>query len=234
MIPKKIHFCWFGKNEYPSVVKKCIESWNKYLPEFEVFLWNEDNFNLSLYPYAESAYKEKKYAFVSDVCRLYVLREHGGIYLDSDVEILKPLDEFLHHKAFSGFEDNCCIPTGIIASEKNGKWVSDMLEYYEGRSFYLPDGSLDLRTNVSIMTELLTGKIQFNNSLQDVFEYVTFYPSDYFCPKSHSTRKIILSENTVCIHHFAGSWLPSKFKKRARRKEFKLKIINKLKTFFKI
>ena len=114
MIPKIIHYCWFGRNPLPPLAIKCIESWKKFLPEYEIIEWNEDNFNLDKWVYTKQAYEMKKYAFVSDVCRLYAIKEFGGIYMDTDVEILNPLDKFLHHNAFSGFESNYAIPTGLM------------------------------------------------------------------------------------------------------------------------
>ncbi len=212
MIPKIIHYCWFGRGEMPELVLKCIDSWKKYLPEYELKLWNEDNFNIELYPYASEAYAERKFAFVSDVCRLYVLKEFGGVYMDSDVEILKPLDELLEkHVSFSGFEDNNYVPTGLMASIKNGQWVTDLLEDYNNRSFYLEDGSLDITTNTEVITQFMKNKgLHIHNSFQVIEGYCTMYPSEYFCPKSWKTKEINITSNTYCIHHFAGSWLPKK------------------------
>ena len=216
MIPKIIHYCWFGRGELPDLAKKCINSWQLYLPEYKLQLWNEDNFDLTIYPYAIEAYNARKFAFVTDVCRLHALKEYGGIYLDTDVEILKPIDNFLdRHEAFSGFEDNNYVPTGMMASVKNGDWVTDLLSMYNGRSFYLSDGSLDLTPNTETITAFMENKgIVMNNSFQEVDGYCAFYPSEYFCPKSLKTMETIITNNTYCIHHFAGSWLPSKRKQR--------------------
>jgi len=158
MIPKIIHYCWFGRNPLPDLALKCIESWKKFLPDYEIIEWNEDNFNLDIYQYTREAYELKKYAFVSDVCRLYAIKEMGGIYLDTDVEILKPLDKFLHHNAFSGFETNYTIPTGLMASEKNGKWATEMLDYYYERPFVLDNKKIDMTTNVEIISKLMKQK----------------------------------------------------------------------------
>lgn len=209
MIPKIIHYCWFGRGKMPELAEKCISSWRKYCPDYVIKVWNEDNFDLDMFPYTREAYDNRKFAFVTDVVRLYVLKEIGGVYCDTDVELLAPLNSFLTHTAFSGFEDDKDIPTGIMASEKGGAWVSELLDYYDNRHFLLPDGHLDTTTNVTTITNItLKHGLIRNNTFQDLAQYVTIYPKDYFCPKSHIDGKIVLTANTVCIHHFAGSWVP--------------------------
>ncbi len=209
MIPKIIHYCWFGRGQKPELAVKCIESWKKFLPDYLIKEWNEDNFNLDISPYVREAYDNKKYAFVSDVARLYALYTEGGIYMDTDVEVLKPLDCFLNHHAFSGFENNHCVPTGIMASEKNGVWAKENLEYYNNRHFVKSGGVWDTTTNVTIITNYMLKKgLDPVNKYQDFPGLITMYPSDYFCPKDHGTGKIHLTENTYTIHHYSGSWKP--------------------------
>lgn len=211
MIPKIIHYCWFGRNPLPPLAIKCIESWKKYCPDYEIKEWNEDNFDLDLFPYTREAYDNRKFAFVTDVVRLYALYHEGGIYMDTDVEVLKPIDCFLTHHAFSGFENERNVPTGIMASEKGGKWAKDNLEYYTDRHFLFSDGKYDLTTNVTIITNyMLPLGLKQNNTYQDFSNLITFYPKDYFCPKSYEDGKIYLTENSYTIHHFAGSWHTSK------------------------
>ena len=179
MIPKIIHYCWFGRNPLPPLAIKCIESWKKYCPDYEIKEWNEDNFDLDLFPYTREAYDNRKFAFVTDVVRLYALHHEGGIYMDTDVEVLKPIDRFLTHHAFSGFEDEHNVPTGIMASEKSGKWAKDNLEYYTDRHFLLADKSFDLTTNVTTITNyMLPLGLKQNNTYQDFPNLITFYPKD--------------------------------------------------------
>ena len=194
MIPKIIHYCWFGRSKMPPLAIKCIESWKKNLPEYEIKEWNENNFDLNMYPYVREAYDNRKFAFVTDVVRLYVLYEEGGIYMDTDVEVLKSLDPYLQHNAFSGFEDDIHIPTGIIASEKGGKWVKDNLAYYNNRHFIKEDGTMDLTTNVITLTNyMLSLGLKQDNSYQDFPNLITLYPKDYFCPKSYIDGNIYLT-----------------------------------------
>ena len=209
MIPKVIHYCWFGYNPLPKLAKKCIDSWKKHLPDYEIKEWNESNFDLDQFPYTREAYDKKKYAFVTDVARLFALYHEGGIYMDIDVEVIGSFDPFLHHVAFSGFESQTEIPTGVMASEKGGEWARQNLEYYRERHFIKEDGELDLTTNVIIITQfmLLHGLVQ-NNTYQNFPGFVTFYPTDYFCPIDHDGYVMRKTENTVCIHYYAGSWTP--------------------------
>lgn len=209
MIPKIIHYCWFGRGTKPQLALECIESWKKYLPDYEIKEWNEDNFDLDMYPYAREAYDNRKFAFVTDVVRLYALYTEGGIYMDTDVEVLRSYNPFLHHSGFSGFESFNRVPTGTMACEKGGKYAKDNLAYYEGRHFVKDDGSLDLTTNVVTITNYFKGLgLVLNNTLQDFPGVFTMYPNDYFCPKDYETKKLNITDNTVCIHHFDGSWKP--------------------------
>ena len=215
-IPKKIHYCWFGGNPLPELAQKCIDSWKKYLPDYEIIRWDESNFDFSINDYVREAYENKKWAFITDYVRLYVLYNYGGIYMDTDVEVLKPLDELLTHKAFSGFEDKINIPTGIIASEKHNKWIKYLLDYYKDRHFIV-DGKINYTTNVLIITEMTKKKygLKQNNTYQDLKD-VVFYPNDYFCPKDHMNGEIYLTDNTYCIHHFSGSWQSKGMKLREK------------------
>jgi len=207
VIPKTIHYIWVGGKPLPPLAKKCIESWKKFCPDYEIIKWDETNFDISTSRYCKEAYGAKKFAFVSDYIRLHVLVNHGGVYMDTDVELLKPIDGYLIHQAFSGFENEKSIPTGIMACEKGFPLFHDLLSEYIKRSFILSNGKLNLMTNVRYITKACSKRgLVLNNSLQTVDGF-TLYPNDFFCPKSHSSGKYNITERTVAIHHFAGSWV---------------------------
>lgn len=212
MIPKVIHYCWFGRGQKPEQALMCIESWKKYLPEYELKEWNEDNFDITQNQYVREAYENRKFAFVTDYVRLYALYHDGGVYMDTDVEVIGSYDQFLHHHAFSGFETDGNVPTGMMAAEKGSVWAKELLDQYDDRKFVKEDGSFDMTTNTTVITNYMLEKgLKLNNKYQDFPDLCTMYPADFFCPKDHRTGKIRCTKNTVCIHHFAGSWLNHSF-----------------------
>ena len=213
MIPKIIHYCWFGGNPLPESAKKYIQSWKKYCPDYEIIEWNENNFKLDIVPYVKEAYEKKKWAFVTDYVRLYALNKIGGIYMDTDVEVLRNLDEFLHSEGFSGFERQDAIPTGIMAAEAGNPFIKALLKQYNNLHFCRPDGTLDLTTNVSRITEYAVNRGLVLNGQQQLVDHFMIYPQDFFCPKDYITGKVTLTENTCTIHHFSGSWHSPKQRK---------------------
>lgn len=205
-IPKIIHYCWFGGKEMPDDSKRYIESWKKYCPNYQIIEWNEKNFDLNSVLYVKEAYEEKKWAFITDYVRLYALHKFGGIYMDTDVEVLKNLDEFLDNEGFSGFEREDAILTGIMAAEKANPFIKELLDEYKDIHFRRKDGSLDLMTNVTRITNCgLKHGLKLNNKEQTVWHY-KLYPKEYFCPKDYQTGQINITSNTYTIHHFSGSW----------------------------
>ncbi len=217
-IPKIIHYVWMGKGAKSELFNKCYASWKKYLPEYEIVEWNEDNFDINSNLYVRQAYECKKWAFVSDYVRLYAVYTQGGVYMDTDVEVLQPLDRFLVHGAFSGFESEMDIPTGIMAGEKGHPWYKDLLSYYDNRPFINKEGGdMDLTTNVTSITNITCEKYGLirNGKLQYLHDDVVLYPKSFFCPldyiKFRNSEKKITSE-TYTIHHFAGSWENTKIK----------------------
>lgn len=224
MIPKKIHYVWLGNGKKSELTEKCIDSWKKYLPDYEIIEWNEDNFDLNCNKYLKQAYENKKYAFASDYIRLYVLYEYGGIYMDTDVEVIRNLDCFLDNKAFSGFENNNYIPTGIIACERKNRWIKYLLDDYNNISFIKENGTFDLTTNTVRITN--TTKENYNLKLESSYQNlgdVVFYPYDYFCPKDWETGIINITKNTYTIHHFNGSWHTENEKKINNKRKLLIK-----------
>ena len=158
MIPKIIHYCWFGRGQMPELALKCIESWKKYLPEYELRLWNEDTFDVNSVPYVKEAYEARKFAFVTDYVRLWALEREGGVYMDTDVEILRPLDDLMHLPAFTGYEASMANApvTGLMASAAHGVWVTEQLAYYDNdRHFRLEDGTLDMTPNTITIADIM-------------------------------------------------------------------------------
>ena len=206
-IPKIIHYCWFGGKPKPKLAEKCIASWKKYCPDYRIQEWNEDNFNVASAPaYVRQAYEEKRWAFVTDYVRLKGMLEMGGIYMDTDVELVKPLDPYLHHAAFAGFESATQIQTGLLACEKDFPLFQDFIRYYDTAVFRREDGTVDTTTNVKILTDLcLERGLKADGSRQDVAG-LALYPTEYFCPVDYDTEKLHRTKNTVAIHWFASSW----------------------------
>ncbi len=216
MIPKIIHYCWFGGNPLPKDVTNYIDSWKKYCPDYEIKEWNESNFDIHSNGYVEQAYNAKKWAFVSDYVRLYSIYHFGGIYMDTDVEVRKPLDEFLKYEGFTGFQSYRSPLTGTMGCCKGNEIIGQVLKDYQNRQFIKEDGKLDLTTNIIPFKKIV---LQHGFELKDIFqehEEFAIYPSEYFCAYDFDKQKHIITPNTYTIHHFAGSWIPRR--QRIRRK----------------
>ena len=211
MIPKIIHYCWFGDNHTQQQIdnlNKVVSHWKEKCPDYKIIEWNESNFDISKNRFASEAYLCRKWAFVADYARMKVLEEYGGIYLDTDVELLNNFDNFLDLPAFFGFESKWYICTAVIGAEKHNKLIKAWLSFYEKKSFILPIGALRFTPNVRILTRILKRtdcNFKGNNSYQ-VLNDCVIYPNDYFSPKNYHTKEIKLTDNTVSIHHFNGSW----------------------------
>lgn len=201
IIPKIIHYCWFGGRPKPPIVQKCIDSWRKYLPDYQIREWNETNFNVSSNKFARDAFISKKYAFVTDYVRLSVLLNQGGIYMDSDVEVLKNLDCFLHHKAFTGHETNDLMVTAIMGAVPNHPWIKLLLRTYSDRQF-------STVPNTNIITDISKPLVvKEENGFRYLRSDVVIYPVETFCPFDHKNLRPTPTENSYTIHHFAGTWL---------------------------
>ncbi|MBQ7042383.1 MAG: hypothetical protein IJN66_06710 [Muribaculaceae bacterium] len=208
MIPKIIHYCWFGCNEKPKSVIKMINSWRKHCPDYEIKEWNESNFDVDINKYTREAYYERKWAFVSDVARLYAIYTEGGIYMDTDVELIKSLDDLLTNNAFAGFEGTEWIGTNIIGATANNPIIKDFLKMYDNISFKTEDNKLNQTTNVERFTQIL--KNNYNliiDGREQQLKYLHVYPTDYFCPYDYINGKLNITHNTFSIHWYSQSWI---------------------------
>lgn len=208
MINKTIHYCWFGKNEKPLSVLKCIDSWKKYLPDYRIVEWNEENFDISdSIPYVRQAYDNKKWAFVTDYVRLKVLADYGGIYLDTDVEVFKSFDPLLSERCFLGFESNDYLCTAVIGCEPRNGFICQFLESYNSRSFVKDDGTIDTdTTNVVSMTNLLLNEGLIQNGKYQKLNGITIFPQFFFA--SNDIINIIhkYDSRIYSYHHCQASW----------------------------
>lgn len=216
-IPKIIHYCWFGPKPIPELELRCIESWQKVLPGHKLMFWNEATFNIDQHQFAKQAYENKYYTFVSDLVRVHVLSEYGGIYLDTDLEFFAGFEKIImNDEVILGFENKKSIGTAIMASIPNHKIFIDFANHYKELSFISNSGDLQISANPSILAEILKQyKIDFNGEEQLTIG-IHIYPRDYFFPKKIKDGRFRTTENTVAIHHFEGSWLTERQKKRGQ------------------
>lgn len=224
MIPKVIHYCWFGRNPLPPLAIKCIESWKKYLPNYEIKEWNEDNFDVNIIPYTKEAYQAKKYAFVSDYARFWILYHYGGIYFDTDVEVIKPIDDIIACGSFIGCENfyqnfkeakDLGINPGLcLGTDKSNFVCKKILDSYNNESFLNADGSYNLRTVVSRTTNFFCRYGLKNTNKIQICADVLIYPSDYFNPRNQITKRMMITENTRSIHHYMSSWQSNSLKEK--------------------
>lgn len=214
MIPKVIHYCWFGGNELPESAVKCIESWKKYCPDYEIKEWNESNFDINECDYVREAYEAKRWAFVSDYARFKILYENGGVYFDTDVELIRPMDDILARGGFMGAENTVSGKNGGLkvnpglgaAVTPKSALYRELTEAYRDRHFRKADGSLNLKTVVAYTTELLRKKgLEDKNEIQEVAG-IYVYPKEYFCPMDYESGKLDVTECTISIHHYSATW----------------------------
>ncbi|WP_201308362.1 glycosyltransferase family 32 protein [Companilactobacillus farciminis] len=219
-IPKKIHYCWFGSKEEPAELLKWKESWKKYCPDYEINLWNEKNFDVNSYPYVKKQYEKGRYDLVSDYVRLNVIANYGGIYLDTDVEIIRPLDELLNNECFFGLENRRSIASGLIfGAEKNNSNIINLLSLYDKNYddiSFLDENCVEITTNYFRRMGFKNhDRIQFLNGC-------TIYPVSYFCPIKYGSKKVKIKKNTFSIHHY---------KQQSFRKRINIKVGNLILLF---
>lgn len=212
MIPKKIHYCWFGGNPLPDDAIKCIASWKKFLPDYEIIEWNESNFAVNAIAYTKEAYEAKKYAFVSDYARFKILYEYGGLYFDTDVELIGPLDEIIKRGAFMGIEKSLATTKGDgwigvnaglgIGAEPGMSIYKKIIDFYDKRSFLNEDSTV-----VTNVTQLLILEGLKNENEYQYVAGINVYPAEYFCPMDSTTGEMEITPLTVSIHHYSCSWI---------------------------
>lgn len=219
MIPKIIHYCWMSGDAYPEKIKKCIDSWKKVMPDYQFVLWDAKRFNVEQSIWVKEAYENKKYAFCADYIRLYALYTMGGIYLDSDVEVIKSYDDLLHLPYFIGLESKGYFEAATIGAEKNNKFIGEVLSYYKDRHFIGPNGEQRITVMPQVMMDVLENKYKLNiiSSLSDFDNgenVINAFSSDWFSPIDSSGKRYVLrtTENTYSIHHFVSAWVDWKVK----------------------
>ena len=240
MIPKTIHYCWFGGKEKPKSVQRCIASWRKYCPDYTIKEWNEENYDVNALPYTRDAYAAGRYAFVSDVARFQVLYQEGGVYFDTDVEVIRPIDRLVERGAFMGWEradalGNVHVAPGLgLAAPKGFLLYKEVLDGFAKLSYYQADGQWNPYTMIPLVTDLLKQKelqmdgtfqnVNLNDNLND--NVITIYLADFLCPMDSLTGKIELTESTYTIHHYTMSWLP-------KSSQWRVKVMRHIRKFAK-
>lgn len=214
MIPKIIHLCWLSGDDYPDSISKCINSWHKNLPDYEIWLWDTKRFDILSTKWTEQAFVTKKYAFAADYIRLYALYNYGGIYMDSDVEVYKSFDDLLQLPYFIGEDFVHCFEPAIIGAEPHQEWIKLVLDRYEGLEFINPDGSYNMRGLPVVFCDRLVPRYQFRkvsmplNAKDFQFDGLNIFPSDYFNSRDYIGS--IKTANSYCSHNYVGSWLKPK------------------------
>lgn len=226
-IPKIIHYCWFGKKEKPSIVKRCIQSWSSILKDYKIIEWNEENFNINSNEFVRQAYNAGKFAFVSDYVRVYALYNYGGIYMDTDVEVYKKFGEdILRNDSFWGFEEKNYIATSTIGAKKGNKLIEIFLKSYDNKTFIKENGDFDTLTNVAIVSEIIKKLgVELDGSYQKIEGMATFYPQEYFSPYDYINCYSKRTDNTYTEHHFYKSWLPFSERIKGNIKKITAKLI---------
>lgn len=231
-IPKVIHYCWFGGAELSDLTIKCIRSWKKYCPDYEIKQWDESNFDMNCCVYVQEAYSMKKWAFVSDYARFWILYNYGGVYLDTDVEIIKSIDDIVDAGAFmalepykvAGYKKRLSISSGLGIGASSGlDLYKSILEGYDKSHFTPPNEKKSTETVGLRVTKLFKSKGFIEKDEFQEIDGIKIYPTDYFCPLDYYTGIMRLTENTVCIHHYGMSW-QSEFDKRMKKLERKYRL----------
>lgn len=215
-MPKYIHYCWFGGKPLPKLAKKCLKSWKKYLPDYEIIEWNEENIDINECVFAKEAYKNKKWAFVADYARAKILNEYGGIYFDTDMEITKDITTFLDNETFLGVEDSGMVACGVWWEKNSGSFLSkEVLNFYNKQNKFPVDDLYSISIP-RILTNILV-KLGLENSISNKIQIldkgIYIYPREYFYPLSYNHQNNLFTDNTCMIHYYDGSWTPKWLKR---------------------
>lgn len=218
-IPKIIHYCWLGGNPKPESVLRCIDSWRKYCPDYEIREWNESNLDISMNNYTRQAYEAKAWGFVPDYLRLWIVYTCGGIYLDTDVQIIRNFDPLLKEKGFMGFEDDEYVCLGMgFGAEAGNPMIKKQMQAYDDLSFYNEDGSLNRTPSPHYTTRVLREcGLKTNDGTVQYIDGCACYPPEYFCPKSFRTGMLKLTKSTYSIHQFDASWYSEEEQKQKKK-----------------
>lgn len=226
MIPKIIHYCWFGGSSLPKLEQRCMESWHRFLPDYKIMRWDESTFDVNSTSFTSEAYRARKYAFVADFVRLHALKKYGGIYLDTDVEIVRSLDDLLQYEAFGGFETDRVMQTGVLAMSSENRIFKEFYNRYLSMEFEVAEnGVVKTKANSHILADILSVHgLRLDNSRQNICG-MEIFPQEYFCPIDQGSRKINQTINTYCIHYLSGSWYPKSTRLKNRAKIFAAKLL---------
>ena len=225
MIPKKIHYCWFGRGEKPKLVKKCMDSWKKNLSGYEFIEWNEDNFDIESNTFVKEAYEHRNFAFVSDYVRAKALLAEGGIYLDTDVEVMKSFDNFLNHDFFAGFEEKEFVGTCVMGSCEDHPLLKEYIRHYDESKYVNDDGTFYTDTNVLLLTRLFEEKGFVRDGKYQEKDGIAVYPRAWFSPYDYINSISYITNDSHAIHHFARLWLPKKVRIKSAIKRAVVKVI---------
>ena len=232
MIPKVIHYCWFGGKPLPALESTCVETWHKVMPDYEIVRWDETNYDIDACAFSRVAYEAKRYAFVSDYARYKILLANGGIFLDTDVKALKKFDDLLNQGGFVGFmQNNQFVNPGLVMAYDNaageGRLFHGVIDDYESRTFELSKGRNSMPTSPRVLTSILESQygLQRNGTMQHLPEGFTVYPASYFDPLDSHTGMMHVTDDTYSVHLYSGTWLsPAKKYRIETRKKLAPKV----------
>lgn len=224
LIPKKIHYCWFGDNPIPDKYKKWMESWKKFCPDYEIIQWNEKNYDITKNNYMYQAYQCKIWGFVPDYARLDIIYNEGGIYLDTDVELIRNLDDMLYQKGFAGFETKSLVAFGLgFGAMKGLPIIRELRDSYDEMEFILPKSTNDLVSSPIIQTKFLKEKGLLTNGTFQIIDGLSIYPEKVFCGKHMMSAQIVIDKETRSVHHYDASWKDNEYKEEMNKREIEWK-----------